>query len=171
MNELLYVFSVAVILATLLANIGIWAPRRPWVRVSALFTAALFIPLAYASAAALLSRPKPVSLEWVRGVTQEAAVLGSSIREGEAIYVWLQMPDSVEPRAYTIPWNRDIAQQLQEARAEAERQGTGLQMRLPFEESWDTREPKFYASPQPQLPPKEPPPAAPRHVPHPSQET
>jgi hypothetical protein len=171
MNDLLYLFGGAVVLASVLANIGIWAPRRLWVRVSALFTAALFIPLAYASAAALLSRPKPVSLEWVRGVTQEAAVLGSSIREGEAIYVWLQMPDSPEPRAYTIPWNQDLAQQLQEARTEAESHGTGLQMRLPFEESWDTREPKFYALPQPQLPQKEPPPAAPRHVPHPSQET
>jgi hypothetical protein len=171
MNDLLYLFGGAVILATLLANIGIWAPRRLWIRLSALLTAALFIPLAYASAAALLSRPKPVSLEWVRGVTQEATVLGSTMREGEAIYVWLQMPDSAEPRAYTIPWNRDVAQQLQEARSEAARQGTGLQMRLPFEKSWDTREPKFYALPQPQLPQKEPPAAPPRYVQHPSQDT
>jgi hypothetical protein len=171
MNDLFYLFAAAVILATLLANIGIWAPRRLWVRLGALLTAALFIPLAYASAASLLSRPKPTSLEWMRAAAEEATVLGSSIREGVAIYVWLQMRDSAEPRAYTIPWNQDLAQQLQEARGEAERQGTGLQMRLPFEKSWDTREPKFYALPQPQLPPKDRVAPPTQRLQHPSQET
>lgn len=171
MNDLLYLFGAAVILATLLANIGIWAPRRLWVRLAALLTAALFIPLAYASAASLLSRPKPTSLEWMRAQAEEAAVLGSSIREGVAIYVWLQMPDSTEPRAYTLPWSQDLAQQLQDARNEAEKQGTGLQMRLPFEKSWDHREPKFYALPQPQLPQKIQPEPPAMRLQHPSQET
>jgi hypothetical protein len=171
MNELFILFAATVLLATLLANIGIWAPRRLWIRMSALLTAALFIPLAYASAASLLSRPKPASLEWVRGQAAEATVIGSSIREGVAIYVWLQMPDSPEPRAYTIPWSQNLAQQLQDARAEAESQGTGLQMRLPFEKSWDTREPKFYALPQPQLPQKIQPEPPAQRLQHPSQET
>jgi hypothetical protein len=171
MNELFLVFAATVLLATLLANIGIWAPRRLWLRLSALLIAALFIPLAYASAASLLSRPKPTSLEWVRGQAAEATVIGSSVQEGVAIYVWLQMAGSPEPRAYTIPWNQDLAQQLQDARAEAQNNGTGLQMRLPFEKSWDTREPKFYAMPQPQLPQKAPPPPPSQRLQHPSQET
>jgi hypothetical protein len=44
---------------------------------------------------------------------------------------------------------------------EAEQQGGGVQMRLPFEPSLEDREPKFYTPPQPALPPKdvvEPPP-------------
>ncbi len=171
MDDLLYLFGAAVVLAAVLANVGIRAPRRVWVRLGALLVAALFIPVAYASAAALLSRPKPVSLEWVRAATEEAAVLGSSIHEGQAIYVWLQIRELTEPRAYTLPWSRDLAQQLEEARREAERQGTGMAMRLPFEESWDSREPKFYALPQPQLPPKEEPTSPPQHVQHPSRDT
>ena len=172
MDDFVYHFAAAAALAAVLANIGIWAPRRLWVRLGALVVAALFIPVAYASTAALLSRPKPVSLEWARGNTEEAAVLGSSINEGQAIYVWLQMPWSVEPRAYRLPWNRDVAQQLEQARREADRQGTGMVMRLPFEQSFDTQEPKFYALPQPQLPPKDAPDSPPpQHVPHPSRET
>jgi hypothetical protein len=169
MNDLFYLFGATVLVAALLANIGIWAPRRIAVRLSALLVSMMFIPLAYASAAALLSRPKPVSLEWVQGAAAEAIVLGSSIEEGQAIYIWLQLPDSTQPRAYALPWNRDVAEQLQEARREAERQGTGLVMRMPFERSWESREPKFYALPQPALPPKDAvdPPA---HVRHPSQD-
>ena len=169
MNDLFYLFGATVLVAALLANIGIWAPRRTAVRVSALLVSMLFIPLAYASAAALLSRPKPVSLEWVQGAAAEAAVLGSSIEEGRAIYIWLQLRNSPQPRAYTLPWNREVAEQLQEARREAERQGTGLVMRMPFEHSWESREPKFYALPQPALPPKdagEPP----QQLQHPSRE-
>jgi hypothetical protein len=111
--------------------------------------------------------PKPVSMEWARANTQEANVLGSAIREGEAIYIWLQMPGVDEPRAYTLPWNRSVANQLQEARRKAEEQGTGLGMKLPFEHSWDKQDPKFYPLPQPAMPPKDMP-AAPMQLEHPS---
>jgi hypothetical protein len=170
MDDLMYLFAAAVVLAAVLANIGIWAPRRAWVRLGALLVAALFIPLAYATAAALLSRPKPASLEWARAATEEAAVLGSSIHEGQAIYVWLQMREAAEPRAYKLPWNQAIAQQLEEARREAERRGSGMAMRLPFEKSWDSQEPKFYALPQPQLPPKDEPDSPAEQVQHPSKD-
>jgi hypothetical protein len=38
---------------------------------------------------------------------------------------------------------------------EAEQNQTQLRMRVPFEPSLDGREPKFYAMPQPALPPKD----------------
>jgi hypothetical protein len=167
MGDLLYLFGAAMLVASILTSISIWAPRRVIVRASAFGLAVLFVPLSYASFASLLSKPKPVSMEWARANTQEASVLGSSIREGEAIYIWLQMPGVDEPRAYTLPWNRSIANQLQEARRKAEEQGTGLGMRLPFEHSWDKQEPKFYPLPQPALPPKDVP-AAPLQLEHPS---
>lgn len=75
--------------------------------------------------------------------------------EGEGIYLWLQLSDAPEPRAYLLPWSRDLAEQLQAARREAEQNDTQLQMRLPFEPSLDDREAKFYAMPQPALPPKD----------------
>jgi hypothetical protein len=167
MGDLLYLFGAAVLVASVLTSISIWAPRRVVVRAAAFGLAVLFVPISYASFASLLSMPKPVSLEWIRSNTQEANVLGASIREGEAIYIWLQVPGLDEPRAYTLPWSRDVAQQLQEARRKAEEQGTGLGMRLPFEHSWDKQEPKFYPLPQPTMPPKDVP-AAPMQFQHPS---
>ena len=82
-------------------------------------------------------------------------MLGSSMREGEGIFLWLQLVDLVEPRSYVLPWSQELAQQLQDALCEAEENGTAVQMRLPFEPSIDNREPKFYAMPQPAFPPKD----------------
>lgn len=171
MGDLTLLFTGTLLVAMLLTSISIWAPRQVTVRVAALAAAILFVPLSYASLASLLSRPKPVSLEWLRGSTAEATVLGSSLQEGVAIFLWLQLPDSAEPLAYRLPWSLETAKQLQQARREAEAKGTGLAMRLPFEPSLDTREPKFYPLPQPALPPKQPPGDGPTHFAHPSTET
>jgi hypothetical protein len=84
-------------------------------------------------------------------------VLGSSLREDDGIYLWLQLPNAGEPRSYVLPWDREIAEQLQAAQREAEETQGGLKMRLPFEPSLDDREPKFYAMPQPAPPEKEAP--------------
>ncbi|MEZ5863469.1 MAG: hypothetical protein R3D25_05125 [Geminicoccaceae bacterium] len=148
-------FIVAALLAFILATHGIWAPRRLGVKISAVITTALFLPLAYAATLTLLSKPKPVHLEWWLARADEATVLGSSMREGDGIYLWLQMAELAEPRAYVLPWSRELAQELQEALREAEENGSAVQMRLPFEPSLDNRDPKFYALPQPALPPKE----------------
>jgi hypothetical protein len=115
----------------------------------------LFLPMVYAGFAQLLALPKPVGLEWWQANAQEATVLAASLREDEAIYLWLQLKDVPEPRAYALPWHRDLAEQLQAAQREAEESQTQVQMRLPFEDSLDDLEPKFYAMPQPQLPPKD----------------
>ena len=148
-------FAITVLLAATLGLISIWAPRRLAIKVAALATAVLFLPLAYASLVELLSKPKPVDLEWVLGDTAEAEVVASRVVEDRGIYLWLQLPDVFEPRAYVLPWDRASAEQLQQALREAEQNGSGVQMRLPFEPSLEDREPKFYAQPQPALPPKD----------------
>jgi hypothetical protein len=162
MTGVTQLFVVAAMLAAALSLISIWAPRRLVIKGMALATAALFLPLAYASLVDLLSKPKPVDLEWWQSDAAEAEVLASRLVEDEAIYLWLQLPDLPEPRAYVLPWDRARAEQLQQAMRQAEQQGSGVQMRLPFEPSLEDREPKFYALPQPALPPKDlvqPPPA------------
>jgi hypothetical protein len=121
----------------------------------ALGAAAVFLATIYAAYAQLLSRPKPVSLEWWLAKAADAGVLGSSIREDEGIYLWLQLEGAAEPRAYILPWSRDLAEQLQASLREAEQRQGGVRMRLPFEPSLDDRKPKFYAMPQPALPPKD----------------
>ncbi len=155
MNNLPYLFAVAVLLAGGLASIAIWAPRRLAPKAGALACAALFMPVGYAGFSDLLSRPKPVALEWWLAHAQEATVLGSQMREGTSLYLWLQVDGESEPRAYRLPWDQRTAQQLQAALDEAERNGTQARMRLPFEPTLDAREPKFYAPPQQALPPKD----------------
>ena len=39
-------------------------------------------------------------------------MVGSRLREGEAIYLWIEMVDSDEPRAYKLPWQQEMAKQL-----------------------------------------------------------
>ena len=155
MTELFYLFTITAGLAGLLATISIWSRRRSWIRAAALATAILFLPLAYASYASLLSKPKPVALEWWLEGADEATVLSSSIQEDVGIFLWLQLAETAVPRAYVLPWNRDLAEQLQEAARKAEEENGQLQMRLPFEPSLDDLEPKFYAQPQPATPPKD----------------
>ena len=155
MTELTYLFGVVAVLAGALSSISIWAPRRLAMKLLAVGGVALFLPAVYAGFAQLLALPKPVALEWWQAHAEEATVLAASLREDEAIYLWLQLRGVDEPRAYALPWHRDLAEQLQAAQREAEESQTQVQMRLPFEDSLDDREPKFYAMPQPQLPAKD----------------
>jgi hypothetical protein len=155
MTELSYLFMTTAVLAGCLAMISIWSRHRPWIRAGALAVSALFLPLSYASYAALLSKPKPASLEWWLGEADDATVLSSSIKEDVGIFLWLQLAETAEPRSYVLPWSTKLAEQLQEAAREAEEQNGELHMRMPFEQSLDELEPKFYAMPQPALPPKD----------------
>lgn len=109
----------------------------------------------------MLGRPKSARLDILRGSATEARVLGSYMREGEGIYLWLLVPESKEPRYYMIPWDTETASALQKAIEDnAAKHGAGVVMRMPFERSWDKREPMFYPMPQPKMPDKngEPPP-------------
>ncbi|GBD44284.1 hypothetical protein HRbin40_01769 [bacterium HR40] len=155
MTEFSRIFLSATLLAVALGFIAVWAPRRPTVKFVATGLALAFVLVGWLALADLLSRPKPVSLEWWQKRAEEATVIAGTLREGRGIYLWLRLAGSDEPRAYVLPWSRDLAQQLQQALAEAEERGGEVRMRLPFEPSWDDREPKFYALPQPALPPKD----------------
>lgn len=139
----------------MLAAITIWSHRRVLAKVAALLATALFIPAIYLGYSDLLSRPKPTSLEWWHREVSEVTVLGSSLREGEAIYLWVELPDTDEPRAYRLPWMHELAKQLHGAERDAEARGTKVLMRLPFTDRTEDLEPVFYAQPQPALPPKQ----------------
>jgi hypothetical protein len=71
---------------------------------------------------------------------------------GQGIYVLIDVGGV--PRYYTMPWNKQKAQQLQDSMNRAGKDGTVTMDVPPFEWSWDTHE-TFNALPQPQvLPPK-----------------
>ena len=147
-------FALAAALAAALASVAIWSPRRLAVRAGTLALAALFLPAGWAALGDLMSRPKPVALAWWERQAERATVLSSQVRQGSGVYLWLQLEGTVEPRAYRLPWDEKLAEQLERAREEAERNGTPLVMELPFERSFDARERKFYALPQPARPDK-----------------
>lgn len=154
MSSIPATFALAVLLATGLATICAWAPRRVAVKLAALGLFALFLPLGYAALADLLSRPKPVSVVWWERAAPEATVLAGQIREDEGIYLWLALPGTAEPRSYQLPWNREQAQQLQDAMRTAEEQGTDVKVRQPFEPSLSADAPMFYPEPPAPLPEK-----------------
>ena len=137
-----------------LANISIWSPRKVWVKLTALTVTVAFIHLGYASFSELLSRPKPVALEWLKRDAKEAKLVAATYDEGQAIYIWLTMPEVREPRAYTLPWDVKTAQQLQDAQRQARKSKNGVRIRKPFEMSREDRQPMFYAPPRSMLAPK-----------------
>ncbi len=155
MNEIPTLLIPIVFICALLASISIWAPRRVTLKMTSLAAAIMIMPLGYAAMASLLSRPKPIALEWWLETSPQATVLGSTIREGEGIYLYLQLEGSDEPRSYVLPWDRELAEELQKAMREAQNNQSAVQMRLPFEPSFDDREPRFYALPQPAPLPKD----------------
>lgn len=156
MNPLLYTFAAMATLAALLASISIWSPRRVWLKTTALATLALLLPATYLGLSELLSRPKPVHLEWHQADLEEATVIGVELREDQAIYVWLRLHGVPEPRAYVLPWDQARAEQLYGAQRQAEANGTEVRLRQPFETGAQDDEPLFYALPQQPLPAKQP---------------
>jgi hypothetical protein len=157
MSDVLHLFGGSLTLAAALAAIAIWSPRALWIKVSALVITTAFVPLTYVSVIDLLSRPKPIALEWSRAGLAEARVIGAELREGEGIHLWLRVPEVPEPRSYVLPWDQKLAEQLQKAQREATEKGTGLRARNLFRTGPQSKqEPVFYAEPQQARPPKNP---------------
>ena len=155
MSSISILFSFTLLLAAALATIAIWSRRKLLPKVSALLAAILILPVTYASFAELLSKPKPIKLEWWHKQSEEATVVSSVMREDEGIFLWLQIKGIQEPRSYVLPWDQELAKQLHEAQQKAEESNSELRMRLPFEKTLDDMEPKFYALPQIAPPPKD----------------
>ena len=155
MPDLPALYAVFLALAAALALISVWSRRRLALRAGAVGLLALTAAVAYTALNDLLSRPKPTGLEFAHGDTGEAEVLGATLNEGRGIYVWLRLPGLDEPRYYVMPWRLETAEELQKAMREAERNRSGLLMRLPFEKSIEERAmPRFYAMPAPKMPDK-----------------
>jgi hypothetical protein len=132
MNILIFSFAGVAIIAAALASLAIWAPRITAVRVLAVVTTTLLLPVAYLQFAELLSRPKPMTFEWYEKNTDRADLISVSLHEGEAIYLWLRLEGSFEPRSYKVPWNLKIAEQLEDAVDDAVRKNSTIVLKNPF---------------------------------------
>ena len=119
MSLLFYFYLAAVFAAVLLATVAIWAPRRTVPRASAVILAVTLIPASYVALTEILGRPKPVAHEWWSDHVRDAVLLGTSVDEGRAIYLWVQLDGETRPRYYTLPWRRTVAERIQEVTDEA----------------------------------------------------
>ena len=77
MSDLFTLFTILAGLAAVLVNIALWSPRNVKIKIGALATMALFLPVAYMSLSEMLSRSKPIGIEWSRQQLAEATVLSS----------------------------------------------------------------------------------------------
>ena len=163
MDAMFYLFAAAVGVAALLAAIAIWSPRATWIRVTALLVTALIMPLAYAQMTTLLSKPKPLDFAWFERNVERAAVLGVSLSEGKAIYLWLQLDGVAEPRYYVLPWRQRAAENLEDTVDGALNSRSGVMLERPFSRRAfeDLGQLNLKIVPPPVLPQK-PPPRPPR---------
>lgn len=155
MGDVLTLFAAAGVLAAVLAAISLATPHRLTFKIVAIATIALFLPVSFVALNELLSRPKPVEVEWTKREVPDATVLAARMVENKAIYLWLKLKDRQDPRAYVLPWSDKLAKQLHRARREAGEKKGKLKMRNPFKPAKDDTKMTFYAEPQPPLPAKQ----------------
>ena len=153
-DPLTWIFVVTVALVAGLGWIAVRGSASVALRSAAVGLAALAMLSSYAGFAELMSRPKPASLEWVKGSTKSARVVASHLRENEAIYLWLVFDGDVQPRAYRLPWNMKMAKQLQEAQRSASRRKSEVRMNRPFGRNRPAQELIFHAPARKAPPPK-----------------
>jgi hypothetical protein len=161
MTTFVLAFASLALVLGIYAFVGLpFGGRRRRVLVSGFF--AVLIAGLFFGYSDMLGRPKSTRLELMRSGDEEAKVIGSYLIEGSGIYLWLLLPGASEPRYYVLPWDQKTASALQKAIEDnARSHGGGIVMQLPFERSWDKRDPVFHPLPQPKLPEKggQPPPA------------
>lgn len=155
MSHILYPFAVAALMFAALAAISIWSNHRLLLKAGAIVIVAMMLPSAYLTIVDLLSRPKPVSLEWSSRDLSEATVISAQLKEGDRIFLWLRVEGVDEPRYYVLPWDEQLAKQLYGAQREADAKGTEVRMNRPFAQNNMQEEMMFYALPQRAAPPKQ----------------
>ena len=106
MSVLTPLFVLAAVVAGVLAAITVWLRRRVKMKIVAIAAAALVIPPVFGGFTDLMRKPKPIHLEWRYSDLAEATVIAASVREEEAIFLWLQIDGADEPRAHTLPCRR-----------------------------------------------------------------
>jgi len=151
--ERLMVFSlIGIVLIAVLFAIVTWTPRKIWIKyISGILVISLF-GVGVGTFLDLLSRPKPTQYEWFEDLSGSEVLHGVLI-EGRGIYLWLRIPEDIEPRYYVLPWNSEVAKKFLESMRKARGKGTPLMFRYK-KTGRDEQEPMFWATPQEPLPPK-----------------
>ena len=147
-----FLYLIVIVLCTgMMTTVAVWHTRRVFARVSALILFVIIVSCGMILCTVSLGVPKPAQIEVVKA--EKATIIAARLREGVAMYVLMMLPGNDEPRYYRLPWDQEMAQQLQKALEQAGEDGT-VEMTNPFEPTWDRLQPKFYPKPQPKMPDK-----------------
>lgn len=159
MSPLVWFYFAAVLAAVLLATIAIRTPRHTAPRAAAVVLAVALIPASYVALTEILGRPKPVAHEWWSERTIDAVLLGTTVDEGRAIYLWVQLDGETRPRYYRLPWRRKVAERIQEVTDEAVRTRGRIEIKDFFSSrAWDNLGHVNIDVVPPSAPPLKPPP-------------
>lgn len=153
---------LALLLAYLVVSLGyalfsMKTTRSNALRLVALLYLLVSVGLALYFYNQLLSRPRPIEQEYFSKAT-EAVVLATRERDGESIYLWLQLPNQAAPAYYVMLWSGRAAEELEIAQLEAGQQGGTVVMKHPFKRNQrygmegDEKDQMFYSAP-PERPP------------------
>src|SRR5690606_31273637 len=123
-------FLPAGAIAAFLGAIALRGPHPLAVKVLGVLAVGSFVPIAHESMVGLLGLPKPMALERNMADNGRATVLASSMKEGEAIWVWVTFEGSPKPHAFALPWNSETAKELRRAQSEGARDGAPVEMRV-----------------------------------------
>ena len=131
-----------------LALVGIWSARYGRARLLMLGLFCSLLGVVFSASASLMGRAKPVELTWLEPHSPQAQIISGHLMENRGIFLTLSWGDA-EPRLYVLPWDQKTAQQLLDAMAEAEQNGTQAMVKMPLQKiSKNDDEAPFYAEPQ-----------------------
>lgn len=132
----------------------VWAKvtrRARFMAAGLFFAALLFIPVVEGLT---LSRPLPLDRAW--WFSGEAEVLSFQLQENVAIYLWIVLEGDPQPRYFSFPWDKVLAQGLLDAQEQGKGEGNPRLTIPPYEPSLETRRPIPYPAPQPKTLPDKP---------------
>ena len=153
MSYVVWLSTAIVALFALAAWLAVWSRRETMARVAAVILFLGGIPAIAAAGIESLGWHKPLELSWDLE-PGDHRVLAAKMVQDEAIYLYLDDPDRMEPRPVTLAWANDLANRIQKLQDEADPDAKG-QFIMRYERSFDIHAPQFHPLPQPPvLPPK-----------------
>jgi hypothetical protein len=138
----------------LLFVLGFMALRGPGLKYK--LTAILLVPLIVATTALALveqlSYPKELARAWLHTQGEAGvAVHYAIVQPPKKVDLWIDLDG--QPRAFWLPWTKELEKSLQAA-LEQSQSGRNGQLRFRFEPSLE-QTPQFYSLPWPAPPPKD----------------
>ena len=138
----------------LLAWVAIWSRRGTWGRPAAIALFLVSLPMIAAAGVQSLGQHRPLNLAWELPAGDHR-VLAVKMIQDQAIYLYLDTPDRLEPWPLVLPWSNETANRLQKLQDEATQEAQG-QFVLRYDPSLDVNPRQFHPLPIPQMMPPKP---------------